>query len=367
MRTPRIGRRRTDAKGSTDRAGGNVIGRWRNGGKVRLTAAVLLLAAVMSGCVSNAPQDTLKPQGHESRTTYHLFKPVFWIAVGVFILVEGLIVYCVIRFRARSEDDSPVQIHGSRTLETAWTIIPALLLGTIGIFTIKTVFEVSRLPKDAMRIEVIGHRWWWEFHYPDANVTTANDMYIPTGRRIVLDLKSVDVIHSFWPPALAGKIDVIPGQTNHMIVEADHPDEYFGQCAEYCGTSHANMRLRVVAVSPGDFDKWIHDQQAPPSTPPTTVAGATPDAATVGANLFLTKGCAGCHTINGISAGSVGPNLTHVHSRDTFAGATFAMNDNNLRTWLRDPPGAKPGSVMPNLKLSEDEITSLIAYLDTLK
>jgi cytochrome c oxidase subunit 2 len=340
--------------------------RWTFGGKAGLVAAVLLLATVLSGCVNNAPQDALKPQGPESRVTYHLFVPVFWIAVAVFIIVESLIVYCVVRFRARDDEESPVQIHGSRSLETAWTIIPALLLGTIGIFTIKTVFEINRIPKgpDVLHVQVIGHRWWWEFRYPDANVVTANDMYIPTGTKVVLSMTSADVIHSFWPPALAGKVDVVPGQINQMIVDADHAGEYFGQCAEYCGTSHANMRLRVKAVSPSEFDTWIKQQQAPPANP--GVAGPQNNAA-VGANLFLTKGCAGCHTINGVSAGTVGPNLTHLQSRDTFAGAIYDLNDTNLRMWLRDPPAAKPGSVMPDLHLSEAEITSLIAYLDTLK
>jgi cytochrome c oxidase subunit 2 len=180
-------------------------------------------------------------------------------------------------------------------------------------------------------------------------------------------MTSADVIHSFWPPALAGKVDVVPGQINQMIIDADNAGEYFGQCAEYCGTSHANMRLRVKAVSPSDFNTWVTQQQAGPATPPATGEGGAPSNAAIGANLFLTKGCAGCHTINGVSAGTVGPNLTHLQSRDSFAGAIYDLNDTNLRTWLRDPPAAKPGSVMPNLHLSESEITSLIAYLDTLK
>src|SRR5262249_6427515 len=160
--------------------------------------------------------------------------------------------------------------------------------------------------------------WWWEFRYPDSKVVTANDMYIPTGTKVVLEMTSADVIHSFWPPALAGKVDVVPGQINKMIIDADHAGEYFGQCAEDCGTSHANLRLRVKAASPSDFSTWITEQQAGPA-PPTNAA--------VGANLFLTKGCAGCHTINGVSAGTVGPNLTHLQSRDSFAGAIFDLND----------------------------------------
>ena len=353
-------------------------GSGRGRGRARLLALVVVLGTAQSACVSNAPQTALKPQGHESRITDHLFKPVFWIAVAVFVLA-------VVRFRARSDDDAPVQIHGSRTLETTWTVIPALLLAGIGIWTIKTVFDVNRIPKgpEVVNVNVIGHRWWWEYKYPASGVTTANELYIPSGKRVVLTLESADVIHSFWPPALAGKVDVVPGQKNRMIGEADHPGRFYGQCAEYCGTSHANMRLEVVAVAPADFQKWISDQQAGPairavadtgsSSTTTTAAGTTPTSAVAltpaesGAGLFLAKGCAGCHSITGVSAGVVGPNLTHFHSRTVFAGAMFKTTDHNLRNWLRNPPKEKPDSIMPNLKLSEDEITNLIAYLDTLK
>ena len=347
---------------------------------VFLMAGVALLGLVLSACASNTPQDALKPASPDSRVTNHLFVPVFWIAAGVFVLVEGLVVYAVVRFRRRSDDDSPVQVHGNSKLELTWTIMPALLLLGIGVFTIKTVFSINRYPKgpNVVNATVIGHRWWWEFRYPDSGVVTANQLYIPTGKEVVLTLESDDVIHSFWPPKLAGKVDVVPGQKNRMKISADNPGTYDGQCAEYCGTSHANMRLEVIAVTPADFDKWISQQKAGPAALPaaattsTTAAGGTATATTTsaaagGQALFLSKGCAGCHTISGISAGAVGPNLTHLQSRTVFAGAIFDLNDQNLRRWLRDPPGEKPGSVMPNLNLSEDEITQLIAYLDTLK
>ena len=391
----------------------------RNGGRgrrnARLLAATVALATLMSACVENAPQDALDPEGPVARTQDTLFKPVFWIAVGVFILVEALIVYCVVRFRARSDDDAPVQIHGSRVLETTWTIIPALLLAGIGIFTIRTVFEINDIPEgpEVVNVNVIGHRWWWEYRYPDSGVITANEMMIPAGRRVVLTLESADVIHSFWPPKLAGKVDVIPGQKNRMVIEADDPGVYYGQCAEYCGLSHANMRLKVIAHSPRDFDEWVRNQQRPAPAPPTTTtttapaattttagaaddvdattgspaaAGPSPDASepevgtdpiadrAAGAELFITKGCSGCHSVTGLQGanGRVGPNLTHLYSRSTFAGSIFELNEKNLRKWLRDPPAMKPmapdnGQGMPNLGLSEDEITQLIAYLETLK
>jgi cytochrome c oxidase subunit 2 len=327
----------------------------------------VVLAGSLTACVNNGPQDALKPAGPDARKLDTLFKPVFWIAVVVFVLVEGLVLYCVIRFKARSDDDAPVQVHGNFRAELGWTIAPAILLLVVGVFTIKTIFDVNRVPKgaDVVQVDVTGHRWWWEYQYPGIGVTTANELHIPVGRPVAITLTSGDVIHNFWPPRLAGKVYAIPGRHNHMALQADKPGVYYGQCAEYCGASHANMRLRVVAMSATDWDTWVRDQKAGPATSASTTTSTDP--AAQGAALFLSKGCAGCHAISGFAAGNVGPNLTHLQSRDCFAGCLFDMNDQNLRRWLRNPPGEKPGSVMPNLNLSETEITQLIAYLDTLK
>ncbi|MGI8794586.1 MAG: cytochrome c oxidase subunit II, partial [Acidimicrobiales bacterium] len=214
---------------------------------------------------------------------------------------------------------------------------------------------------------VIGHQWWWEFNYPDLGITTANEMHIPAGTRVQLTMTSADVIHSFWPPKLAGKLDVVPGRDNFMQLEADNPGRYLGQCAEYCGLSHANMKLVVVAHDAGSFKTWVDGQQADLPSP-------TGELASAGQELFVQRGCGGCHTIEGLegAAGKIGPNLTHLFSRSEFAGAIFDLNEKNLRRWLRDPPGMKPmmpddGMGMPNLGLSEDDITKLIAYLETLK
>jgi cytochrome c oxidase subunit 2 len=214
--------------------------------------------------------------------------------------------------------------------------------------------------------------------------TTASEMHIPVKEKVVVTLTSVDVIHNFWVPELAGKLYAIPGRTNKLVIEADTPGTYYGQCAEFCGTSHANMRLRVIAQTAADYATWVQGQEAGPVTPPapppdsgttTTTAPTTgaPSTGTsdalvaAGANTFLTAGCAGCHSITGISEGVVGPNLTHFKSRSVFAGAIFANTDNNLRLWLANPPGQKPGSVMPNLNLTADQINQLVAYLDTLR
>jgi cytochrome c oxidase subunit 2 len=184
---------------------------------------------------------------------------------------------------------------------------------------------------------------------------------VPVGYKVNLELRSVDVMHNFWPPKLAGKIYAIPGRVNHMVIEAEKPGIYYGQCAEFCGLSHADMRLRVIAHEPADYARWVAANTITPDVP----TGSSDAAA--GAQLFRVKGCASCHTVEGFAKGELGPNLTHLQQREVFAGAIFEMNDENLRTWLRDPPKEKPGSLMPNLNLTEDEITKLIAYLNTLK
>jgi cytochrome c oxidase subunit II len=322
-------------------------------------AAGLLLAACGD---KELPQNSLDPQGPVARDLDNLINPVFLVAGVVFVLVQSLVLYSALRFRRRSEDEAPRQVHGNAKLELGWTIAPALILLFVSIATVATIADINSKAEGAevVTVNVTGHQFWWEFEYPDRGVATANELHIPTGRPVNLNLTSDDVIHSFWPPKLAGKLDVVPGRTNVMSLEADEPGTYFGQCGEFCGLSHANMRLRVVAHTSEDFDEWVRSNAAPAERP-------TEGEASEGAGLFRQKGCASCHTVNGYSAGQLGPDLTHLKQRKVFAGATFDLNDQNLRVWLRDPPGEKPGSLMPNLELSEDEITKLIAYLDTLK
>jgi cytochrome c oxidase subunit 2 len=373
-------------------------------------AALALLAACGRG---NLPQDILSNlDGQQARDVDRLWDIVFPIATVIFFLVQGLIIFIVVRFRARSDDDAPVQVHGNAKAELAWTIAPALILAVVGVFTVVTVFDINQRAdaSEVLSINVTGHQWWWEYEYPqqeavDDAFVTANELVIPTGRTVQLRLTSADVIHSFWPAKLAGKVDTVPGRTNYMKVSADTPGDYSGQCAEYCGLSHANMRLRVIALDPAEFAEWVEGQQEDAAAAPTTTTTAAPTTTTTeagaeattsgasadepestpvgedaeldqanGAALFVTKGCSGCHTISGLEGanGKVGPNLTHLHSRSRFAGAVFELNDRNLRRWLRNPSGIKPmnpdnGQGMPNLGLSEDEITQLIAYLETLK
>lgn len=330
--------------------------------RVFLTTLVVGLGLLLSGCAKNAPQDTLKPEGPLARKIDDLFAWPFWIAVVIFFLVEGLIVLALFRFRYREGGpDAPRQLHGNTRLEVGLTVAPALILAVLAIPTVGTILDLAEEPKNAMRIDVIGHQWWWEYKYPDSGVVTATDLHIPINTPVFLRMTSADVIHAFWIPKLNGKRDVIPGRIQTLRLFAEKPGTYLGQCTEFCGDSHANMRQRAIAQTRADFDRWVAAQKRAPRPP------ADDSDAGTGLGLFTAKGCAGCHTIQGVSKGRVGPDLTHVASRTTFAGGIFATNARNLAIWLRDPPGEKPGSIMPNLHLSESEISSLVAYLETLK
>jgi cytochrome c oxidase subunit 2 len=339
----------------------------RRGRSPRLFAAVGLLGLVGTAC-ADTKQNVLEPEGPVARTLDRLWDPVFFIAAIFFFLVQGLVVFIAIRYREKDPDAVPKQLHGNTFLELGWTALPALIMLGVGIFTVATVFDINERPEgpDVVKVTVIGHQWWWEYRYPDHGVVTANELHIPVNREIDVTLQAADVIHSWWPPKLAGKVDVIPGRTNHMTIEAEKPGIYYGQCTEYCGLSHANMRLRVYAHSDEDFDAWVKSQQADPARP------AEGSLAAEGRRIFRTKGCAGCHTIQGYAEGKVGPDLSHFAERDTFAGAIFDRTDQNLRRWLRDPPAEKPmdpdrGLGMPNLHLTDQEIDQLIAYLNLLK
>jgi cytochrome c oxidase subunit II len=340
--------------------------------RLRLMALAIGLALILAGCAEQQPQNALSPEGPIAERLDDLINPVFAVAGAVFLLVQGLIIAVILKFRRKGDDDAPKQVHGNVRLEIGWTIGPAILLAVVGIFTLSNLFFLDRDAEgaDVVNVTVTGHQWWWEYEYTDLGITTANELHIPAGRAVNLKLESDDVIHNFWPPKLAGKVYAIPGRTNHMVIEAKAEDagrEFWGQCAEYCGLSHANMRLRVVTHTSDEFEQWA-EQQAKPAADVSTLSGDAAD----GASIFRARGCGGCHTVEGYTKGAVGPNLTHFKSRSVFAGAIFDMTEPNLRRWLRNPPKEKPmmpqdGIGMPNLDLTEDEITKLIAYLDTLK
>jgi cytochrome c oxidase subunit 2 len=269
----------------------------------------------------------------------------------------------LIRFRRRPGQPEPKQVYGNTFAEVTWTLAPAVILVFIAVPTIQTIFKVSgRSSPDALQVEVIGHQWWWEFRYPELGVVTANELHLPQGREAALAITSVDVIHSFWAPKLHGKRDAQPGRTTRLVFTPDSIGTFLGQCAEFCGESHANMRLRVVVDSPADFEAWAA-RQAQPTTVDSSVALEV-----AGLDAFRkirdpgNHTCIACHTIAGVSGGVAGPNLTHLGSRQTIAGGTLPNDSAGLVRWLKDPPGEKPGSLMPKIALSDDEIAALVAY-----
>ena len=228
-------------------------------------AGGLLLA--LTACAENAPLDTMEPAGPVAQKILDLSEPVFLIAGVFLVLVPALVLYCVIKFRDRPGPE-PEQIHGNTKLEVGWTLIPALILFAIAIPTITTIFDLAEKPANALHVTVIGHQFWWEYRYDDLGIATANELNIAAGQPVELNLESVDVIHSYWIPPLAGKTDVIPGRINHMSFEADEPGTYLGQCTEFCGLSHANMRATAVAHTPADFDTWVARQKSAAVAPP---------------------------------------------------------------------------------------------------
>ncbi len=327
------------------------------------------MALVLAACNLDAPQSTLVPEGEFARRADTLFKGTFIIVVLVFVLVEGGLLYVLARYRRRSEKDAPVQVHGNTRLEVAWTIIPALILAGVAVPTVKLTFDFAAKPTgDVLEVKVVGQRWWWEYQYPGLGVVTANELHIPAGRPVYLSLESKDVIHSYWVPKLAGKQDVVPGRTHHLTLKADHPGEYLGQCAEYCGLSHANMRNVVIVHSRDDFEAWVNEQQQPAAEPTDALARE-------GMDLFVNGPCAGCHAVKGTNAqATLGPDLTHFASRETFAGSIFVNNTENLAAWLRDPPkrkamnpNEKRGAGMPSYNLSQSQVRALVAYLQSLE
>lgn len=321
------------------------------------------LATLLAACAQNRPYDTLDPAGPVAQKQADLFWLVFWIAVVVFILVEGMLVYALWRFRRRSPADKPKQVHGNTRLEIAWTIIPALLLAGVAVPTVGTIFDLAETPQGAMRVEITGHQWWWEVRYPDLRVVTANEVHIPTGQPITFFLESKDVIHSFSVPRLAGKQDVVPGRTNTINLSATEPGVYLGLCQEFCGLSHANMKFRVIAHEPADFDAWVEAQLADVAAPPPAEI-----------EQIVTGTCMSCHVLAGLESvtgeppGQPAPDLTHFGDRQTIAAGRLPHNTAEaLAAWLRDPPAVKAGSKMPDYDLTEDQIEAFVEYLRSLK
>ena len=341
------------------------------------------LGGQMEICSSDVPPvsgagvtNIFSPNSPPAREIRDLSYLVFAICIAIFVIVQGFLAVAIVRgvkaaraakleaarnpTAARRE---PVQVYGSVPIEIAWTVIPVIIVFVLSMVTIRTIrdLDLTAPPKGALEVSVIGHQWWWEFRYIAEDgtvVTTANEMHVPTGRPIWLRLESADVIHSFWVPRLAGKKDLIPGHMNTMWFNAEQVGLYLGQCAEYCGTQHAHMLLRVYADAPADFAAWLDAQAMPAIEDPTT---------TVGRKVFSEYACLNCHAIAGTSSGMFGPNLTHLASRDTIGSGYIELTRANLRQWIADPQVLKPGCNMPSLQLSDTELDAVTDYLMTLK
>lgn len=324
---------------------------------------LLGMAGVLSGCGKKGVS-TLIPLGTVSRDQANLMLFSFLIMVAVVLVVGYLFVYAIVKFRQKKNDPDiiPEQIEGNIKLELAWTIIPIILLIILAFPTISKTFQDSQTAvakgKNVVHIKVTGHQFWWQFEYPDQKITTAQDLVIPTGKKIVIDLTSKDVIHSFWVPALAGKQDANPNQTSHLWLNADKPGIYKGRCAELCGASHALMYFNVKAVSPSKFKQWVSQMQKGPVAPQTASAKE-------GQQIFKNN-CLQCHAV-GDQGGQVGPNLSNFADRENVAGY-LSHTKANVKKWITNPSSVKPGALMPAFgqKLSAGQIQSLADYLFSL-
>jgi cytochrome c oxidase subunit II len=337
--------------------------------KPMFTIAMLVTILFTAGCVGTS--SVFQPASPGARDISQLIQIVFGIAAVVFLIVEGLLFYTAFRFGRKQGSGLPNQIEGNNRLEVGWTIFPAVILAIVFFVSLGPLRSVAYTPApgsgaspsgpgSTLHVRAIGHQWWWEFNYPDLHITTANELHVPVGTTVTVDVESVDVIHSFWVPELGGKIDAIPGHANKTWFQVEKTGNYFGQCAEFCGVEHALMRILVVADNPDQFNAWVKNQQTQPQPP-------SGDAA-LGQEVFLSGSCMGCHTVDGTKAkGLVGPNLTHFASRQTFAGAVQDNTPGNLANWLADPQAVKPGALMPNLHLSSDKVQLLVNYLESLK
>jgi cytochrome c oxidase subunit 2 len=395
--------------------------------RTMLAVGGLAASITLASCAKNAPQDTFQPAGSNAKKINNLQRPVFYIAGVVLIIVIAAVGYSVVKYRDRGQE-MPEQTHGKPWLEILLTIIPALILVGVGVATVSTVFALAKTSDTQCTINVTGQQWWWEYDYPvqtgcmPGGITTAiitsGEIVIPEKTNVLLHITSRDVIHSFWIPKLNGKRDAVPGRDQTLRMEADQPGIYTGQCTEFCGLSHARMRMAAVSLNAADFGTWVANQTKPYTTPDKGTLAAT------GETTFITN-CSRCHQVNGLSntdattgvktpvlanpdlyeVSGAAPNLTDLMTRTTFAGATFDMltdvcreklynappdqfgalylqgvtpdcfNEGELREWLRDAPAKKPmysaedekvdGKYrgMPYLKLSENQIDQLIAYL----
>jgi cytochrome c oxidase subunit II len=309
------------------------------------------------------------PQSVPAHDIFRLSIFVLIITGAIFVTVCGLLLFVIIRYRRRPGDDDtePPQIYGSNQIELAWTVFPILIVVVLFLSTVRIIFSIQNAPhpRQALDVTVTGHQWWWEFSYPKYNFVTANELHVPVNNDAkdptptFMKLVTADVDHSFWVPRLNGKTDLMAGQVNQMWIQPDATGVYLGQCAQFCGTEHARMLIRVYAQTPADFQKWVANQQKNAVDDPSVAAGRA---------VFERNSCINCHTVRGtVANGRFGPDLTHLMSRETIAAGTLPLTRSNLEGWIKDPDRYKPGCLMPAMKLSDADIASITSYLMTLK
>jgi cytochrome c oxidase subunit 2 len=321
---------------------------------------------------AQSPTNIFDPAATPAHSIFNLSMLVLAVTLAIFLIVGGLLLYALIRYRHRPEnsDREPAQIYGSNQIELSWTVIPILIVVMLFLSTTRVILGTQALPKpeSAMNVTVIGHQFWWEYRYPTLGVVTANELHIPASdpthpTPTYLTLMSADVDHSFWVPRLAGKTDLIPNHVNEMWVDPQQAGLYLGQCAQYCGTQHAKMLLRVYVQSPADFATWINQQRQPAQQ---DFAGNP--AAAEGQTVFMHNACINCHAIAGTAAtGHFGPDLTHLASRDTLASGAIQNSAGNLRAWIDNPNSIKPGCLMPPMHLNNHDLDVITAYLTQLR
>ena len=335
-----------------------------------LLAGALLAASLCFAAPNNPSQvpSIFDPRSTPSKSIYHLSYFVLSITGLIFVVVFALLAYAVVKFRKRPGDDGrePAQVYGSTQIELAWTVIPILIVVVLFLATARVIHSIQDAPKPENAVEVvaIGHQFWWEFRYPQLGIVTANELHIPVSATAdpiptFLTLLSADTDHSFWVPQLAGKTDLIPNRVNHMWMDPYETGIFLGQCAQYCGTQHAKMLLRVYVDSSEEFAAWVRGQQQPAVLDENVSAGQ---------RVFETTACINCHAIGGtVADGRFGPDLTHLMSRQTIASGAADNTKANLRLWIQKPDAIKPGSLMPAMQLKNADLDALVDYLETLR
>ena len=330
--------------------------RWRGWGARGAAAGAVGWA--LAACGNAQSPSALKPAGSSARHIASAWWLMFAMAIGVYAVVAGLIVFALLRGRG-TERGRPSRWSDDAFIWVGGIAVPVIILAVLATVTVTTTNALRTPAKDPLRVDVIGHDWWWEVRYPGRDITSANELHVPVGQPIAIRLTTADVIHSFWVPQLAGKMDLIPGQPNTLEFTVTKEGRYRGQCAEFCGIQHANMAFLVFAQQPGDFERWAAREEQPHTELPSQRAEE-------GQLVFERNACAGCHTIKGTPAqGRAGPDLSDFGLRTTIAAGTAANETRNLADWIRDPQSIKPGATMPPTDLSQRELDAVIEYLES--